>query len=291
VAAGGTSPKAELDKQIAAKRIEVETAGHRHDKQKRQDELDALLDTEQRFTELAELASLIEAVNTRRPSANDVNTLCRFYVKRPWGKEYSFTSADSSPMRAFDATQLAIIRDTLQKWGEATLPALRSFLKEDRPQLAATLTQLDEDQQYWEQQRARLRGLPLARIAREREDIQEIRAELNDLADLIECGTKEQLSGEQISRLCRIYTRRDWPRQNQLIGNLLEKSGPRGASVIGEHIQRERQALPEIRAEIELAMPKVSSTPTKWRYDRAVALEKHIQRTIQELERIASDIK
>jgi len=286
VAISGSSPKAELDKQIAAKRAEVEAAGHRHDKRKRQEELDALLDTEQRFLELAELTSLIEALNARRPSADDVNTLCRFYVKRPWGKEYPFVKSDSSYMRAFDATQLALVRDTFQRWGEAALPALRSFLKEDRPQLAATLAQLDEDQQYWEQQRARLRGLPLARIAREREDLQEIRDELKDLADLIECGTEDQVSGEQIGRLCRIFTRRNWPKQNQLVRDLLERSVPRGARLIRAHIQRERQTLPEIRAEIELAMPKVSSTPTKWRYDRAVTLETNVRRGIQRLETI-----
>lgn len=286
VRASGSSPKAELDKQIAAKRIEVETAGHRHDKRKRQEELDALLDTEQRFTELAELASLIEALNARRPTTDDVNTLCRFYVKRPWGKEYPFTSADSSYMRAFDATQLALIRDTLEQWGQAALPVLRSFLKEDRPKLAASLAQLDEDQQYWEQQRARLRGLPLARIAREREDIQEIRAELKDLADLIEYATEDRLSGQQIAQLCRIFTRRDWPKQNQLVRDLLANSGPRGKPIIRDHIQHERQALPEIRAEIELAMPKVSSTPTKWRYDRAVVLERSIRQGIHVLETV-----
>ena len=47
-----------------------------------------------------------------------MQTLCRFYVKRPWGKEYPFVSADSSYMRQFDQTQLASIRDTLQRWGE-----------------------------------------------------------------------------------------------------------------------------------------------------------------------------
>jgi hypothetical protein len=192
-------------------------------------------------------------------------------------------------MRAFDEKQLALIRDTLQQWGEAALPTVRSFLKEDRPRLAATLKQLDEDQQYWEQQRARLRGLPLARIAREREDLQEIRAELKDLADLIEYATNDQLSRAQIGQLCRIYTRQDWPKQNQLIGELLSNAGSHVERIIREHIERERQALPEIRAEIELAMPKVSSTATRWRYNRAVALEKSIQRGIRGLEDIVSD--
>ena len=76
-----------------------------------------------------------------------------------------------------------------------------------------------------------------------------------------------------------------------MIADLLEKSGSRGAPVIREHTQRERKALPGIRAEIELAMPKVSSTPTKWRYDRAVALENGIERGVRELEEIAGALE
>jgi hypothetical protein len=290
VAASDSSPKGKLDKQIAAKRAEVEAAGHRHDKRKRQEELDALLDTERRFTELAELAALIEALNARRPSAADVQTLCRFYLKRPWGKEYPFTKSDSSYMRTFDAVQLALIRDTLLRWGGAALPAVRSFLKEDRPKLADTLKQLDEDQQYWEQQRARLRGLPLARIAREREDLQTIRAELDDMAHVIDGAARDRLSPDQIKRLCRIYTQRGWPAQNRLIGDLLEQTGARGQRIILEHIHEERQALPEIRAAIELAMPKVSSTATRWRYERAVTLETSIRQGIRELDALVAAI-
>jgi len=291
VAADGSSSKADLDKQVAAKRAEVEAVGHQRTKDRLQKELDPFLDAQQRYTELAELASLIEALHARRPSTEDVQTLCRFYFKRPWGKEYPFTKSDSSYIRAFDATQLALVRDTLQRWGEAALPELRAFIKQDRPKLAAMLAELDEDQQYWEQQRARLRGLPLARIAREREDLQEIRSELNDLADLIEYATRDQFSREQIGEFCRIYTRRDWPRQNQLIADLLKKSGSRAAPILREHIQHERRALPEIRAEIELAMPKVSSTATKWRYDRAFALERSIRHGVKDLDEIADSLQ
>ncbi|MGB2819686.1 MAG: DUF6288 domain-containing protein, partial [Phycisphaerae bacterium] len=142
VAVSESSPKAELDKQIAAKRSEVETAGHRHDKAKRQKELDVLLDADQRFSELAELASVIEALSAKPPSTAGVQTLCRFYVKRPWGKEYPFVKADSSCMRQFDETQLALIRDTFQKWGKAALPALRTFLEKDTEDLSKALEQL-----------------------------------------------------------------------------------------------------------------------------------------------------
>jgi hypothetical protein len=231
---------------------------------------------------------LIEAFNAKakKPSAANVQTLCRFYVKRPWGKQYAFTHSDSSHMRPFYEHQLALIRDTLQRGGKAALPALRAFMKEDEPLLARALAKLKTDEEHWSQQRARLRGLPLARIAREREDIQAIRVELKDLADLIDCATRDRLSGEQISRLCRICTQRGWPGQNQLIGELLKRSGAIAAPIIREHIKREKQALGEIRSVIELAMPKVSSTPTRWRYERAVALDKNIRKGIKELQSI-----
>ncbi len=44
-------------------------------------------------------------------------------------------------------------------------------------------------------------------------------------------------------------------------------------------------------AEIELAMPKVTSTPTRWRYDRATALENNIQQGIKELQSIVNAIQ
>lgn len=158
------------------------------------------------------------------------------------------------------------------QWGSGALPALRAFLEDDRKELAGALAQLDTDQQYWEQQRARLRGLPLARIAREREDIQDIRSELKEMADLIECASAKTLSRKQIGRVCHIYTRRGWPKQNELIRQLLRRAGSAAVPIVREHIQKEKETLPAIRAEIELAMPKVTSTPTRWRYDRAMAV-------------------
>jgi hypothetical protein len=287
VAAAASSPKGELDKQIAAKQAEIDAGAHRHIIARLQKELDLLTDHRLRYTELAELAALIEAINiSGKPSADNVLTLCRFYLKRPWGAQYSFVKHDSSYMRAFDETQLAMVRDALQNWGDAALPTMRAFLKDDRKGLAATLKQLDEDEKYWAAQRARLRGQPLARIAREREDLQEIRAELTNLADLIEYADKDRLSREEIDRLCRIRTRIGWAKQNGLIDELLKRSGARAAPVILEHIEREEKVLPELRAVIETAMVKTSSTATKWRYDRAVATRKNIRRGIEDLEDI-----
>ena len=148
-------------------------------------------------------------------------------------------------MREFDATQLTLTRDTLQRWGAAALPHLRAFLAADKPVLAKALAQLAKDEAYWAEQRARLRGLPLARIAREKEDIQAIRAELSDLADILECSAAEPLSREQIEFLCRIATRRDWPAQNRAAAELLKRVGARAEPIIREHIQRGRLHNPD----------------------------------------------
>ena len=291
LAAGESSLKTKLDAEVAAKQAEVDAVENSRVKERLRKDLDPLLDAARRFTELEELASLIEALNAKKPTASDVQTLCRFYLKRPWGRQYSFMKQDSSYMRAFDETQLALIRDMLQKWGKAALPTVRAFLAEDSKALAAALAKLDEDEKYWEQQRARLRGLPLAVIAREREDIQDIRAELKELADLVEYAGQDRLSREQIGRLCRIYTRRGWLGQSPSIAGLLKRAGAGAAPAIREHIQQEKQALPEIHAVIELAMPKVSSTATKWRYDRAVVLKGAIRRGIKELEGVAKAVQ
>jgi len=282
--AAESSAKAKMDKQVAAKRAELAAATHRHHKARRQAELDALLFAAARFDELAELASVIDALGAVEPSAAEVQTLCRFYVKRPWGREYLFTRSESSYVRAFDETQLALIRDRLQRWGESALPALKAFLEADSRDLAAAIAKLDEDRKYWEPQRARLRGLPLARISREREDTQSIRTELRDLAAVIEYGLADRLSAEQVGRLCRVYTHRGWPAQRRTIADVLRTACPRAAPTIRDHIKQAARELPELQAVIERAMPKVSSTPTRWRYERAVALRGNIRQGIEGLE-------
>jgi len=290
VATTGGSPKAGLDEQIAAKRAEVAAPGqHWREVERGQAELDALLDDAKRYEELAELAAVIEALNVKRPGAEDAKTLCRFYVRRPWGKQYPFMKDETSNLRPFHATQLALIRDTLTRWGIDALPGLQGFLKEDRTRLAAGLEHLAQEQKYWEQQRARLRGGPLARIAREREDLPKIRAELQDIALLIECAAADKLGTKQLGGLCEIFTRRGWPKQNELILDLLERSGDAAASIIRKHIQREQQALPELEVIINHGMTKPSSTATKEGYDRAMALKRNILQGIDELERMLPD--
>jgi len=161
---------------------------------------------------------------------------------------------------------------------------MKAYLSADRPQLEATLKQLEEDRIYWEGERARLRGLPLARIEREVGDIQDIRAELNDLITVIECAARNHISSAQIEQLCLIYTRRGWTKQNRQIETILKQTN--AAPTIRKHIEAELLTLPEIRLEIETAMPKVSSTPTRWRYNRAMTLQSNIKEGIAGLERI-----
>ena len=171
------------------------------------------------------------------------------------------------------------------------MPALKAFLEADSRDLAAAIAKLDEDQKHWEPQRARLRGLPLARIGREREDIRSIRTELRDLAAVIEYRLADRLSAEQVGRLCRVYTHRSWPAQNRWIAEILKDAGPGAAPTIRDHIKRTARELPELQAVIELAMPKVSSTPTRWRYERAVALRGNIRRGIKGLEGVVEGMR
>ena len=283
-ATGDGTPRTVLLQQIEAKQIEIEGIAHRNDKRKPQAELDKMVEVKQRYDELADLAAVIEAMSADRPDKADIETLCRFYLKRPWGEEYPFTKSESSYMRAFDQTQLELIRNTLEDWGAAALPAMKAYLSADRPQLEATLKQLEEDRIYWEGERARLRGLPLARIEREVGDIQDIRAELNDLITVIECAARNHISSAQIEQLCLIYTRRGWTKQNRQIETILKQTN--AAPTIRKHIEAELLTLPEIRLEIETAMPKVSSTPTRWRYNRAMTLQSNIKEGIAGLERI-----
>ena len=117
-----------------------------------------------------------------------------------------------------------------------------------------------------------------------REDIKDVRAELEELTDVIGYSYAKKLSDKQIGRLCEIYTRRGWTTQNELILSILKTAGDGAAPVIKAHIAKEKAALPAIRKEIERLMPKAANTTTRWRYLPATALKRNIERGIGELE-------
>jgi hypothetical protein len=282
------SRKAELDEQIAAKRLEIETPDqHRREVERRKAELEVLLDEATRYDELAELAAVIEALNSKRPGTEDVATLCRLYVKRPWGKQYPWIENDTSYIRPLDATQHALIRDTLIRWGADALPTLQAFLKEDRTHLAAEMKRLYEEEQYWLPQRARLRGAPLARIAREREDLAIIRAELKDVALLIECAAAKKLNAKQVGDLCRVYTRRGWTEQNPWIFQRLQQEGAAAVSIVRKHVEQERQAAAELQQILEDQLGSATSGSKLLRHLQQKELRMNIDRGCRELLAVA----
>ncbi|MDP6633744.1 MAG: DUF6288 domain-containing protein [Phycisphaerae bacterium] len=287
--------EARLVTQITAKQAEMDDPANKKNKRRLRRELDGLVaakdELDTRVGELEELTLLIKAFAATAPSAGDIEMFHRFYVKRPWGKQYSFVYGESSYLRPLDEQQLVLIRDTLQRWGKAALPALRTCVEADKQVLAKALAELDKQQAFWEPQRSRAKSTPMARIAVERKDTVQIHAELKDLLDLIECASKNRLSPEEIDVLCRIYTRRDWPGQHKLIGDLLKRQGARAVAAIGKHISSEKTALAAAVADVERYMYAGGKTRIMWVYARAFALQMSIRRGIEGLENISKSIK
>jgi len=290
-----SSLRADFDKQIAARQAAAGAETDRRKKAGIRKEMEAVqgrkAEVNERVAELEELASLIELFHARRPSAADVQALCRFCVKRPWDNRYPFVKDNCSYMRPLYDRQLALARDTLQRWGRAALPALRTFLEEDKDTLAKALAELDKEEEYWKPQWSRKSTMPLARIAQEREDIQRISAELNDLADVIEYASRDRLSSGQVGVLCRIYTRRGWPAQKALIGDLLKRAGTGAIPVIREHVRIGTKALPGVVKEVERHMSNSVKVRVKWRYDRARAREANLTQGIEGLQKVARAIR
>jgi len=287
--------QAELGKEIAAKQAEADALTDRRKKGAIKKEIKVIESRkaalEQRAGELSELVSLVEVFHKGRPSSADVQALCRFYVKRPWGNRYPFDQHNTSYMRPLHGRQLGLVRDTLQRWGKAALPALRAFVEEDKHTLASALAALDKEEEFWKPQWARKAMLPLSRIALEREDIRQISAELADLAALIGCASCDRLSAEQLGALCRIITRRGWPAQKALAGDLLKRAGARAVKVIGTHILGEKKALSDTVARIRLLMSDSVKRRVTWRYDRARAAEATLRQGIKELEGLAGTLR
>ena len=286
---------AKFDKLITAKQAEVDDPANKKNKRSLQRALDAIkaskTELNTRVGELKELASLIKAFAAPKPSDDDIRMFCRFYVKRPWGKQYSFVSGDTSYLRPLDEQQLVGLRDTLQRWGKAGLPALRQCVQADKQVLTDALAENDKQRVHWTAQRARNRTVPLARVAVERKDTLRIHAELKDMLDLIECAAKDRLSPEEITVLCRIYTRRSWPAQKKLIGDLLKREGVRAVGPIRKHISSEKKALPAVTAEVERHMYGGGKKRIMWVYARAFALRTNIQQGIAGLESIVKGIR
>ncbi len=282
---------AHFDRQIASKQAE---ATAETDKQKVKPILKEIEAFEghkdqltQRIAELRELTTLVESLGAERPSPEDVRTLCRFYVKRPWGNRYPFISDNCSYMRPLDEQQLVLVRDTLQRWSEAARPTMHAFVKEHEETLKKALAELDAEEEFWKPQWSRKSMLPLARIAQEREDIRRISGELGDLTVLIDAAAAEQPTDQQIGTLCRIYTRRGWPSQNARIRVLLESAGAKAVPVIREHVRLEKAGLPAIVANVERIMSDTAKVRVQWHYDRAFSLQRSIQHGLEELAEIA----
>ncbi len=281
---------ADFDRQIAANESDVLAETDRNAKRGLERELEALktqrADFSRRVEEVEELIALLKACHAKQPTDEDVKMLCSFYVKRAWDNRYPFIKDNCSYVRLLDEKRLALVRDTLQRWGKAALPAMRAFLDGHRQALADALAKLDAEEEFWKPQWSRKSMLPLARIAQEREDIRRIGEELADLADLIEFAAADQLTAEQAGVLCRVITRRGWPAQRTAAAERLQRAGPATLPVIQAHVQSEREALPDVIAEIERTMSDSVKIRVEWRYDRAVALEANLRQGIAALEEI-----
>ncbi len=282
---------ADIEKRIAAKQAAIDAEKDRNKKRGLQNEFKTLAAEkrafEKRVAELGEVAELIEHLNAAKPTAEDVQALCRFYLRRPYGAQYPYiTQGDTSCIRPLHAKQDEQVRNKLTGWGVAALPAIRQYLTEDKKTLAGLQTKLDEEEAFWKPQWSRKSGLPLARIANERVDLVRMRDQLRDLADAIELTSRRELSAEQLATLCRIYTRRDWPTQKELIRVALKRHKPQVAAVIRQHARDEQAVMAKATEQMNLVMGKTVSDPVKHNYDYYKHLAKTIRRGIEELEKL-----
>ena len=170
-----------------------------------------------------------------------------------------------------------------------TLAVLNGF-SSAHPLLPASLAQgvlalmAELDEREAEVRKKHRNTVEMAGIKRNREEVLAYRAELRDLATLMECASGKRLSDEDIGALCRIYTRRAWPAQQRKILDILAKT--RGAGpVIRRHVRAEREALPDIKAEIMALRGNTAKGPRLTiPYNKLLVLEKNIEEGISRLE-------
>jgi len=166
------------------------------------------------------------------------------------------------------------------------LPAMQSFMKADEETLASVLAELAARET--EVKKKHRHTGPLAEVTRERGEVHAVRGELKDLMCLLECSIRDSLRDEDAVELCRMYTRRLWPGQRELIRDILARRGKAAAPVIREHLRSERAALPDICAKIQgLVRDTAKGDRIVIPYDRLRCLEAWMRQAIDELEGIS----
>jgi len=293
VAAQASSLRTEFDKQIAAKQAQAEADPKKKgalDREIKQVEAQKT-NLDERAEELTELASRMEIFAKDQATQADVKALCRFYVKEAWGVGHAWeVESKACYIRGLYDKQLALTRDTLQRWGKPAVPTIRAFLEDDKPALAKALTELDEYEAHWKKQWSRAAMWPLNQIPMRREDLPGVRAELADLATLIDCAGRDDLSKEQIGTLCRIYTRRGWTSQMAVIEAMLKRNRAAAVPVIQEHLRSEKTALSAAEARIKGLMVNTVRQRVVLHYDRARTAEANLRQGIEGLQTIARTI-
>jgi len=270
----------------------AEPGGDRKAQQKAEEKAAAdrkALDT--RLAELEQLASLIENLHAKDPSARHVQALCAFYLRRPYGAWYPYIKeGDVSYMRPLHATQDAQVRDTLMHWGRAALPVIRRHLAEDREVLAGLQRKLDEEEAFWKPQWSRKSGGPLRRIANEREELVRMRDELRDLADLVDLTSREdKLDAAQLDTLCGIYTRYDWPVQRALVLAALKRQPASFSDAVGRHARDVEVVLAEAEKRVAELMGNTVNDLVKVNYNHAKGLAASIRSGLAELQQACAD--
>jgi len=281
LATHSTALRSDWDKRIGEKQAEADAESDRGKKRRLVRELDKL--DEEKATvlvhadELRGLTDLIEAARSDSASNEGVGALCRYFVSRP---------GRSDRYQVDYEKQLALVRDTLQRWGGAALPAMQSFMKADEETLASVLAELAARET--EVKKKHRHTGPLAEVTRERGEVHAVRGELKDLMCLLECSIRDSLRDEDAVELCRMYTRRLWPGQRELIRDILARRGKAAAPVIREHLRSERAALPDICAKIQgLVRDTAKGDRIVIPYDRLRCLEAWMRQAIDELEGIS----
>ncbi len=271
MAAEAKPVQAGIEKAIADKQAAIEAESDRHKKRAIQNEVKGLdkqkLGFESRLAEMGDLVELIKHLHSDACSPEAVRTLCRFYLRRPFGAQYPYiTTGDVSYVRPLHAKTDELIRNKLTGWGGKAQPAIVAYLAEDAGNLPALYKGLDEEEAFWKPQWSRKSGAPLARIANERVELMRMREELKDLADAIELTTTGELSAAQLKTLCRIYTHRDWPLQRARMRQAFNRDKSKAAAV-RRHAKAARPALVKAVEQMNLLMGKTVNDAVKYEYD------------------------
>lgn len=194
---------------------------------------------EERFAELELTAELIRCLHDQKEMAEAVPFVCRIYLDKDW------SDVERARMRKWltgkGTAAVPLVR-------EAATPLKQELMQKVDDEIAAK--QKDAEQEKDHRKRRTIQQA-IEKLGKRKDFVDERSRELEDMLTSIENAAPEKATPDAVKTLCRLYIRRSWPFQDELIRNRLVAWGAGAAPAIREFVESDKSYLTHMLAQFD----------------------------------------